>query len=86
MPEAVALAAYKLHSGSGAVTGYHVFPYRGHSLVLDHGWREIADLTLSLGLPARTRHPAITSRRPGPARPASPAAESRSPPARPAAR
>jgi non-heme chloroperoxidase len=26
---------------------YHAFPDRGHSIVLDHGWREIADLTLS---------------------------------------
>jgi pimeloyl-ACP methyl ester carboxylesterase len=47
VPEVVARAAYKLYSGSGAVTGYHAFPDRGHSLVLDHGWREIADLTLS---------------------------------------
>jgi hypothetical protein len=29
------------------VTDYHAFPDRGHSLVLDHGWREVADLTLS---------------------------------------
>jgi non-heme chloroperoxidase len=47
VPEVVARAAYKLYSGSGAVTDYHVFPDRGHSLVLDHGWREIADYTLS---------------------------------------
>jgi hypothetical protein len=47
VPEVVARAAYKLYSGSGAVTGYHAFPDRGHSLVLDHGWREVADLTLS---------------------------------------
>ncbi|MDX6343405.1 MAG: non-heme chloroperoxidase [Trebonia sp.] len=47
VPEVVARAAYKLYSGSGAVTSYHVFPDRGHSLVLDHGWREVADLTLS---------------------------------------
>jgi pimeloyl-ACP methyl ester carboxylesterase len=47
VPEVVARAAYKLYSGSGAVTDYHAFPDRGHSLVLDHGWREIADLTLS---------------------------------------
>ena len=47
MPEVVARAAYKLYAGSGAVTDYHVFPDRGHSLVLDHGWREVADLTLS---------------------------------------
>ena len=47
VPEVVARAAYKLYSGSGAVTDLHVFPDRGHSLVLDHGWREVADLTLS---------------------------------------
>jgi non-heme chloroperoxidase len=47
VPEVVARAAYRLYSGSGAVTDYHVFPDRGHSLVLDHGWREVADLTLS---------------------------------------
>jgi pimeloyl-ACP methyl ester carboxylesterase len=47
VPEVVARAAYKLYSGSGAVTDYHVFPDRGHSLVLDHGWREVADYTLS---------------------------------------
>jgi non-heme chloroperoxidase len=47
VPEVVARAAYNLYSGSTAVTDYHVFPDRGHSLVLDHGWREIADYTLS---------------------------------------
>jgi non-heme chloroperoxidase len=47
VPEVVARAAYRLYSGSGAVTDYHVFPDRGHSLVLDHGWREVADLALS---------------------------------------
>jgi hypothetical protein len=47
VPEVVARAAYQLYAGSGAVTDYHAFPGRGHSLVLDHGWREIADCTLS---------------------------------------
>ena len=47
VPEVVARAAYNLYSGSTAVTDYHVFPDRCHSLVLDHGWREIADYTLS---------------------------------------
>ena len=47
VPEVVARAAYQLYSGSGAVTSYHAFPDRGHSLVLDHGWREVADFTLS---------------------------------------
>ncbi|HUX71966.1 MAG TPA: alpha/beta hydrolase, partial [Cellulomonadaceae bacterium] len=47
VPEVVAKVAYGLYSGSGAVTDYHAFADRGHSLVLDHGWREIADYTLS---------------------------------------
>jgi pimeloyl-ACP methyl ester carboxylesterase len=47
VPEVVARAAYNLYAGSGAVTDYHAFPDRGHSLVLDHGWREVADYTLS---------------------------------------
>jgi non-heme chloroperoxidase len=47
VPEVVARAAYKLYSGSDAVTEYHAFPDRGNSLVFDHGLREVADLTLS---------------------------------------
>ncbi len=47
VPEVVAKAAFSLYAGSGAVTDYHAFADRGHSLVLDHGWREIADHTLS---------------------------------------
>jgi hypothetical protein len=47
VPEVVARAAYSLYSGSAAVTSYHAFPDRGHSLVFDHGWREVADYTLS---------------------------------------
>jgi pimeloyl-ACP methyl ester carboxylesterase len=47
VPEVVARAAYRLYAGSGAVTSYHAFPDRGHSLVLDHGWRDVADLSLS---------------------------------------
>jgi non-heme chloroperoxidase len=47
VPEVVAKAAYKLYAGSAATTDFHVFPDRGHSLVLDHGWREVADVTLA---------------------------------------
>jgi non-heme chloroperoxidase len=43
----VARAAYQLYADSGAVTEYRAFPDRGRSLVLDHGWREIADYTLT---------------------------------------
>jgi non-heme chloroperoxidase len=46
VPEVVAKAAHKLYAGSSAVTDYKSFPDRGHSLVIDHGWREIADFTL----------------------------------------
>jgi pimeloyl-ACP methyl ester carboxylesterase len=46
VPEVVAKAAYKLYADSGAITDFHAFPDRGHSLVLDHGWREVADVTL----------------------------------------
>jgi pimeloyl-ACP methyl ester carboxylesterase len=47
VPEVVAKAAHRLYAGSTAVTDYHAFPDRGHSLVFDHGWREIADYTLA---------------------------------------
>jgi non-heme chloroperoxidase len=47
VPEVVAEAAYKLYSGSNATTDYQVFADRGHSLVFDHGWREIAEYTLA---------------------------------------
>lgn len=47
VPEVVAKAAYKLYAGSNATTDYQSFPDRGHSLVFDHGWREIADHTLA---------------------------------------
>jgi non-heme chloroperoxidase len=47
VPETVAKAAYKLYAGSTATTDYQSFPDRGHSLVFDHGWREVADYTLT---------------------------------------
>jgi len=47
VPEVVARAAFKLYAKSGATTEFIAFPDRGHSLVFDHGWREIADATLT---------------------------------------
>ncbi len=47
VPEVVAKAAHALYAGSGAVTDYRAFPDRGHSLVFDHGWHEVADYTLT---------------------------------------
>lgn len=46
VPEVVVKAAYGLYSGSTAVTDLRVFPDRGHSLVLDDGWRTVADAAL----------------------------------------
>jgi non-heme chloroperoxidase len=47
VPEVVTRQAYQLYAGSHAVTDYHVFEDRGHSLVLDSGWRDVADYTLA---------------------------------------
>lgn len=47
VPEVVAEAAYRLYSGSKAVTDLRVFPDRGHSLVLDSGWRDVAEASLA---------------------------------------
>jgi pimeloyl-ACP methyl ester carboxylesterase len=47
VPESVVRSAHKLYHRSPAVSEFKEFPDRGHSLVLDHGWREIADYALS---------------------------------------
>jgi non-heme chloroperoxidase len=47
VPEVVARSAYKLYADSAATTDFYAFPDRGHSLVFDHGWREVADITLA---------------------------------------
>jgi len=39
-------ATHRLYAKSGAVTDFHEFTGRGHSLTVDHGWREVADVTL----------------------------------------
>jgi pimeloyl-ACP methyl ester carboxylesterase len=46
VPEVVVKAAYGLYADSKAVTDLRVFPDRGHSLVLDSGWRAVADASL----------------------------------------
>lgn len=38
--------AYGLYANSPAVTDYHAFAGRGHSLVLDSGWRHVARYVL----------------------------------------
>jgi pimeloyl-ACP methyl ester carboxylesterase len=44
--ESVTRQAADLYEKSPAVTDYHQFPDRGHSLVIDSRWREVADLTV----------------------------------------
>ncbi|MBO0678901.1 alpha/beta hydrolase [Mycolicibacterium sp. S2-37] len=44
--EVVARQAADLHARSHAVTDYHVFADRGHSLIIDSRWREVADFTV----------------------------------------
>ena len=46
-PPAVVTAACDLYATSRATTDYHVFPGRGHSMVLDHGWRDVAEYSLN---------------------------------------
>jgi len=47
VPPVVVKAASDLYAASHATTDYHVFPGRGHSMVLDHGWCDVAEYSLS---------------------------------------
>jgi pimeloyl-ACP methyl ester carboxylesterase len=47
VPEAVTKATLKQYRHSEAVTDILEFPDRGHSLTIDHGWREVADACLT---------------------------------------
>lgn len=47
VPEAVTKATLKQYRHSEAVTDILEFPDRAHSLTIDHGWREVADSSLS---------------------------------------
>ena len=47
MPWAIANAAYKRQRRNPGVTEIIKIPGRGHSLTIDHGWREVADTALS---------------------------------------
>ncbi len=40
-------AEYKLQQHNPAVTEFREIAGRGHSLIIDHGWREVADIALS---------------------------------------
>ena len=47
VPWAIANAAYKRQMHNEAVTEIEQIPNRGHSLTIDHGWREVADKALA---------------------------------------
>ena len=46
VPPAVVKSARNLYARSRATTDYHEFAGRGHSMVLDHGWRDVAEYSL----------------------------------------
>ncbi|WNM25255.1 alpha/beta hydrolase [Demequina capsici] len=46
VPRAVSHAAYRLQSRNEAATEFVEIPGRGHSLVIDSGWRTVADTAL----------------------------------------
>ncbi|MFN0283896.1 MAG: alpha/beta hydrolase [Kineosporiaceae bacterium] len=46
VPMAISEAIHKLQSRNPGLTEITRVPDRGHSLVIDHGWREVADLAL----------------------------------------
>ena len=46
VPWAIANAAYKRQKRNPGVTEIRMMPNRGHSLTIDHGWREVAQTAL----------------------------------------
>ncbi|AOW92133.1 alpha/beta hydrolase [Rhodococcus sp. WMMA185] len=47
VPEASSRSSFRRYRKAPTVNEYKVFDDRGHSLVIDHGWREVADYILS---------------------------------------
>lgn len=47
VPEAVTRATLKQYRHSSATTDFLRFADRGHSLTIDHGWRDVAEATLT---------------------------------------
>jgi len=46
VPKAITTSTRKLYHKSPAITDFIEFPDRGHSLTIDHGWREVAQAAL----------------------------------------
>ncbi|GLV54153.1 hypothetical protein KDH_10020 [Dictyobacter sp. S3.2.2.5] len=47
VPAVVVKAAHKLQHANPAVTKFRKIPGRGHSLIIDHGWPEVAKMALT---------------------------------------
>lgn len=60
VPEAITRSTLKQYRHSQAVTDIHEFPVRAHSLTIDSGWREVADVALDW----LARHGALGERPP----------------------
>jgi len=58
VPPAMARAAWARQRRNPGVTELVEIPGRGHSLVIDGGWREVADLALAF---VRRHHPALAA-------------------------
>ncbi|HEY1762756.1 MAG TPA: hypothetical protein VGG17_09205, partial [Acidimicrobiales bacterium] len=46
LPLSMARAAYRRQKKNAGITEFVAIPNRGHSLVIDSGWREVADIAL----------------------------------------
>jgi pimeloyl-ACP methyl ester carboxylesterase len=46
VPPSITTSTRRLYHKSPAITDFHEFPDRGHSLTIDHGWREVAQYAL----------------------------------------
>jgi pimeloyl-ACP methyl ester carboxylesterase len=62
VPWAIANAAYKRQRRNPAVTEIVKIPNRGHSLTIDHGWREVAQTALDFASGSPKRCPPPLSR------------------------
>jgi non-heme chloroperoxidase len=49
-PAAIAKASFEKQQRNEAITEYYEFEDRGHSLVVDHGWRDVAEVALAFAL------------------------------------
>ncbi|HEX5143536.1 MAG TPA: alpha/beta fold hydrolase [Mycobacterium sp.] len=46
VPLKVTREVYQMYAKGSGETDFHEFPGKGHSLTIDHGWREVADVAL----------------------------------------